>query len=87
MNTKKSAITDANKIKVFPNPTNDKISIIQNISGTYNLVISDALGRLIYTSTFNGSACEVECKNFATGIYFVNVYNNENMFNCKIIKQ
>ena len=56
---------------VYPNPTNGIVKIeaedIQNIS------IFNALGQVVFETTFNGDACEYDFSSHKAGVYFIKV--------------
>ena len=74
-----SPMTYANTIKIYPNPTNDKIIIdngnITNLTG-YKLKITNTLGQQVYQTTITQQLYNVDLTTFGgKGIYFVNVIN------------
>ena len=72
--------TNANKIQLFPNPTNDYI----NIEGEFlNINIYSIQGKLIETSREN----KIDITNYTNGIYLFKVLNKENELTFKVIKK
>ena len=72
-------ITYANTIKIYPNPTSDKIVIdngnISNLTG-YHLKITNTLGQQVYQTAITQQLYNVDLTTFGgKGIYFVNVIN------------
>jgi hypothetical protein len=70
-------------VVVYPNPVIDLLKINMNglPVGTYHLKLMDTNGKLvfektIYTST-NQQSDDVNFKNYANGIYFLRVTNNQ----------
>ena len=60
------------KINIHPNPTNGVLNIDLNIvSEEFVLIVSDILGKEIYTKIVDGSSLEkIDLSEFDKGIYF-----------------
>jgi len=76
---------------IYPNPSNG-IFHIENSSSTTpdntTLNIIDILGRTILTKTYNGSAPEtIDLSNNSNGLYFIQLQDQNQFKNFKIIKQ
>ena len=70
---------DFKKIKIFPNPTNDYITIdngdLDNLSG-HQIKISNALGQQVFQSAITQQQFYVDMSTWGgNGIYFVNLIN------------
>ena len=82
-----------NKITVFPNPTNELITITGdlNISKKYNITISDLFGRVFYHDIINQKTKYnqiINLKNKSKGIYILKIEDeNYNSYFQKIIFQ
>ncbi len=70
-------ITYQNTIKIYPNPTNDQITInYGNYSAMngYTLKITNSLGQIMYTTPINQAQTTVNLSTWTgNGIYFVNI--------------
>ncbi len=72
-------ITYNNTIKIFPNPTNDHITIdngnFSNLSG-YQIKITNALGQQVFQSYINQQSFYLNITNWGgAGLYYVNIIN------------
>jgi len=75
-------------ITVFPNPTNDFITISQSNSATIEIEIYNIVGKLIYKSTLTKQQTTIDLSKEAKGVYFVKTTDqNRNETNKKIIIQ
>ncbi|MBK8723444.1 MAG: T9SS type A sorting domain-containing protein [Saprospiraceae bacterium] len=81
------------EIKVYPNPTSDKliIEIGESVPDFFNISIYDISGRLIIdydAEKRNFSKLDIDIKDITTGIYFIKLKANEQIiFADKIIKK
>lgn len=67
------SISDNVKIKLYPNPSNEKISIVLNKPTSEGMIeIYDAIGKKVYSKSFSGMQVTVNHK-LKTGIYLVEV--------------
>jgi hypothetical protein len=65
-----SVIFNSNqKLKVFPNPTKDKLSIISESIENYSII--DVLGREILRGVISGNQTDVDVSNLSSGMYLV----------------
>ena len=75
-------------ITVFPNPTNDFITISQSNSAKIEIEIHNIVGKLIYKSTLTKQQTTIDLSKEAKGVYFVKTTDqNRNETNKKIIIQ
>ncbi len=77
-----------NKINfaLCPNPVNDRLSITSfTVFSDQILIITDALGKTVFSSTFN-SRLDLDVSTFAAGIYFVKLDNRKESLTQKFIK-
>ncbi len=75
-----------NDIKVFPNPTNGNIHITAEKGGFFNVVLRDATGKMLwYIPNIDNPEdfVTINMKNFARGIYYLEVSTG----NGKIVKK
>jgi uncharacterized protein (TIGR02145 family) len=74
--------------KIYPNPANDYL-IIQNQTTIRNekLVIKNEIGQNIITSIINGNQTHLDISRLKQGIYFVEVWSDNNRKIVKLIKQ
>lgn len=85
-----SLADNANQIFVYPNPFNDKINIHATVdfSGAEStILVYNALGSLIYATIIENENTEIDLRDQALGIYFINVSINGMTSIHKIVKQ
>jgi hypothetical protein len=70
---------------IYPNPVKNDINII-NIQNS-NIIISDLSGRMLFSKKGCNNSENINISNFKTGIYFVNIQNENGSFTKKFIKQ
>lgn len=71
---------------VFPNPTNEKltISFTERISG--NLLFIDLAGKTVFEQNLlNQKLVEINVSNFKKGIYLVLIKTNQELYSQKVI--
>jgi len=75
-------ILDLNKatfrnVLIFPNPTNDLVTI-QSYNHISNLTVYDILGKQLNVDSVINSSCKLQfsVKNFKSGIYYIKIKNN-----------
>ena len=71
-----------NRIVVYPNPTSDKINIDSTVDITYS--VYDITGRIIIKDSNKN---EVDLSNVESGVYFLNIRYEDQIFNKRIIKE
>ncbi len=74
----KQISTANNEVKMYPNPANGYVNIRTEKAGSYQLLISDIIGKIIYNSSFNDKI-QIPVPDWNKGIYFVQVIS-ENGF-------
>ena len=79
-------LEESNLFKLFPNPTNEKltISFIEPISG--NLSFIDLLGKTVFEQNLlKKKSIEINVSNFKKGIYLVLIKTNQELYSQKLI--
>ena len=89
-----SAVTNASfpadRIKIYPNPAKDKLSVIgYQSSEKSNIGIYDILGQKVYSEnlTINNYQLTIDVAELRSGIYFVILHGEKNSIATKFIKQ
>jgi len=72
--------TKTNNISVFPNPTNGIFNI--KTDNLTNLIIRDITGKIVLQT----NSKVVDLTNYTSGLYFVQIFADGNIYNTKIIK-
>lgn len=72
-------VTDSKKVKVFPNPFTDNISINWNTSSGYSARLIDLQGRVLYENTFTTPQSSLLLDNITlnSGIYLLEITSEE----------
>lgn len=73
-------------LTVYPNPFNNEINITNTSSGTMNVTLSDISGKVIKTGTVNESTLLLETNDLSSGVYILNISNNGQTANFKVVK-
>ncbi|MBI5540883.1 MAG: T9SS type A sorting domain-containing protein [Bacteroidia bacterium] len=77
------------ELSLYPNPINDYFQIkIVGDDISYSILVTDILGNTISTLNIAGNnESKIKCDNWGTGIYFINIYSNNNLqITKKIVK-
>jgi PKD repeat protein len=80
-------------ISVFPNPTDQfvSVSVRAKENKTWNISLRNYLGQTVYTSVIENPgkvfSCVIDLSPFASGIYFVNFTSGPEIFTKKIVKE
>lgn len=80
---------NTNGFSIYPNPTNDKLTISNEqltIGNSLTISITDITGKLIYANTATTTKTEISTKDFAKGIYLVKLQSKDFVETRKVIK-
>jgi hypothetical protein len=58
-----------NEFQVYPNPANDFIYVSSASNNTFNVVLSDATGRVLFQTNYAGNHLSIYTGNLSNGIY------------------
>jgi hypothetical protein len=72
-------------VYVYPNPTTGELTI--NLNSDAQIVIQNALGQIMYSAKLISGQHYLDVKNYAVGVYFVKVIQNNNQKTIKLIKE
>ncbi len=80
-------LDNSQSLRIYPNPTNDFISLEFNRSESSNdnYSICDALGNIVMTSALINSE-QIEVKKLNAGVYYLTVKSNNKFYKTKFIK-
>jgi hypothetical protein len=87
--TKRNGKQNQNGLVVFPNPANHQLNLTFEISTKGYIIITDALGKVVFSYTINNPILElpIDIANFNNGIYYLSYRNKEVSIHKKFIKQ
>ena len=76
-----------NNFKIFPNPTNGIVNILNNDKKIKSIIIIDVSGKLLYNNNYiNKNTYKLNLKEFGNGLYIIKIKNNDNKtYSSKII--
>ena len=80
-------IEDNLTLAVFPNPANDQITLRSGIEEPTVLIIHDALGREVYTTSVNKPISNVDISMLEAGVYYLSLVSDQSRESIKFIKQ
>jgi photosystem II stability/assembly factor-like uncharacterized protein len=75
------------QIRLYPNPTNDKITIQAMAPGDYLMEIFSMNGQIILSRDFSGPTHQIDLSSLQKGFYFITVRSRDHVRTEKIIKQ
>jgi hypothetical protein len=83
--TKSSSEADFEETtSIFPNPATDKITI-QSSSVINKIVIINCVGQVMYEESHNSNLINIKTENYNPGIYIIQIGNNNEIINKKIM--
>jgi hypothetical protein len=70
-------------ITVYPNPTSESIYVKLNDVNMIidKIIISDGIGNVIESKNINSNYLNLNLNNIPTGVYFLQIYSNNNIYN------
>ena len=83
-----STHTSNSELSIYPNPANDlfTVKVNGNTNELFNVKITDNLGQLLQNRTMNSNGTlTIDCKNYSSGIYFINVSGKNSSETRKVI--
>jgi predicted MPP superfamily phosphohydrolase len=72
---------------IYPNPTNDLLTIETDKPDHYSIEIHSLNGQLIYSTRMDGPTHQIDLSSFEKGLYFITVRSRDYVRTEKIIKQ
>jgi len=79
----------ASSISIYPNPVNDKLSIVNNQLAIKNVEITDLAGKTMVSRQIsdNNSNIEIDLSDLNHGMYVVLIRTDKELFTAKIVKE
>jgi PKD repeat protein len=75
------------QLAIYPNPAQNKITIMNLSSGETNIEIVNLLGDVLYKDRAANNSKEIDLDNFSAGVYVVKVSNENSERRIKFIKE
>jgi hypothetical protein len=85
------SLIDESSINIFPNPTNEIVTIKLKLNAKTDLgiVIDDITGRIVYSNLYKDASDffqqQIDCSSLSRGVYFVELKTDAGIYNRKII--
>ena len=79
------AISDAEKINIYPNPTDGLLYINVSNSIINDIVVTDISGQVYINETVNTDQTEIDLSSYPKGIYLVNIVTENDSYTKKIV--
>ena len=77
---------NTDEVHLYPNPTSGML-YVQTTLENFNIQISNILGKVVFQSQSNSGHSEVSMQDFAAGLYFVSLFNQDRHKKFKVIKK
>jgi hypothetical protein len=74
------------KTRIYPNPTNNQLTIETEKSDRYSIEITSMNGQLIQSGTFTGTTHQIDLSSFQKGVYLITIRSKDFVTTKKIIK-
>jgi Secretion system C-terminal sorting domain len=80
----------ASALNVYPNPTSNATQVIYNFSETVdlNITVSNTIGQQLYNVALGAvqhGTHNIDLKNFATGVYFIQMTDGTNLLTKRLV--
>ncbi|NDI98388.1 S8 family serine peptidase [Flavobacterium sp. LaA7.5] len=76
------------QLRLFPNPADEKLTIsLENSNGGFEIKIFNTLGQIVYGDTSLLNKKEIDIADLKSGIYFVEIKNQNKVYTKRIIKK
>ncbi len=73
-------------LNVYPNPTNNLLTIEADRTGYHSIEITSLNGQLIFSTEMEGTSHQIDLSSFQKGVYFITVRSKDIVTTRKIIK-
>ncbi len=74
-------------VDIYPNPTKDKVNIINNTNQKLNLNLYDIAGKLILSIESIDNNIVIDLQNYSDGVYILRISNDKSYYFERIIKE
>jgi hypothetical protein len=73
-------------MQIYPNPTNDILTIETSVPALHTIEITSLNGQLLYSDKIEGSSHQIDLSSFQKGLYFITIRSRDYVRTEKIIK-
>ncbi len=78
---------DDNDVLIYPNPFNNQLTLNTNTNDLKKLVVTNSLGKIVYTMEFYKNDLTINLPQLVSGAYVAEIYiNNKPSFRTKLVK-
>ena len=78
-------ISEAEKISIYPNPTDGVLNISISNGSIDNIVVSDITGKVLVEKAVNADQAEIDLSSYNKGIYLVKVVTENDSYIEKVV--
>jgi len=71
---------------IYPNPANDQVHIVPNVTGKYSVDLIDNTGRVLIHKEIDNDMCELNLNGITAGNYFVRVSTGKTSYSEILVK-
>ncbi len=79
------ALSDVEKIEIYPNPTDGNLNISVSNGSIDNIVVTDFTGKELMNQTVNADQAEIDLSSYNKGIYLVKVVTENDSYIEKVV--
>ena len=79
-------IADAPLARVYPNPTNNEITLEFERTGEYLVAITDMTGKVLMRQTVKGQRVQMDIGNYPVGVYLLTIDDGERQSTMRVVK-
>jgi len=79
--------TIKSKIIAYPNPVAESLSLFLPENKTYNIVVFDYLGQVVFAENSVTNTINIACNNFPAGLYIIKATSIDEILSANFIKQ
>ncbi|MCF8411648.1 MAG: T9SS type A sorting domain-containing protein, partial [Crocinitomicaceae bacterium] len=78
-------VENAFGLNVYPNPASDVINVTLNKEVTATVNVVDVTGKVVKTSTINGTTTSINTAGLSSGVYYVNITDGTSVSTEKVV--
>ena len=78
-------VANAFGLNVYPNPASDVINVTLNKEVAASITIIDVTGKVVKTSTINGTSTSINTTGLSNGVYYVNITDGTSVSTEKVV--